>query len=160
MATGVTAVVMIVSGLRRMWRSDRPVRTAVSPRKCAFIVILLLARGGVLADDREEDLLERRLLLDVLDLRRGQQLLQLGERAVGDDAALVEDRDPVGELLGLVEVLRGQQDGRPIRGELLDGIPHLDARLRIETRGGFVEEHDGRVADQAHRDVEAPAHAA
>ena len=27
-------VVMIVSGLRRMWRSDRPCRTVVSARKC------------------------------------------------------------------------------------------------------------------------------
>ncbi len=30
MAIGVTAVVMMVSGLRRMWRSDRLVRVVVS----------------------------------------------------------------------------------------------------------------------------------
>ncbi len=33
MAIGVIAVVMIVSGLRRMWRSDRLSRTAVSWKK-------------------------------------------------------------------------------------------------------------------------------
>jgi hypothetical protein len=32
-AIGMTAVVMMVSGLRAMWRSDRPVSRAVSPRK-------------------------------------------------------------------------------------------------------------------------------
>jgi hypothetical protein len=41
MAIGVTAVVMIVSGLRRMWLRDRPVRTAVSPKKCLLMVSLL-----------------------------------------------------------------------------------------------------------------------
>ena len=68
----------------------------------------------MVADDREEDVLEGRLLLDVLDRRRREELLQLGEGAVGDDPALVQDRDPVGELLGLVEVLRGEQDGRTV----------------------------------------------
>jgi hypothetical protein len=38
-AIGMRAVVMMVSGLRVMWRRDRPSRTAVSPKKCAFIVV-------------------------------------------------------------------------------------------------------------------------
>ncbi len=54
----------------------------------------------------------RRLLLDVLDLDGREQLLELGEGAVGDDPALVQDRDPVGEVLGLVEVLGGEQHRR------------------------------------------------
>ncbi len=37
-AIGVTAVVMIVSGLRRMWRSERPVRTVVSPKKWVVLM--------------------------------------------------------------------------------------------------------------------------
>ena len=32
------AVVMMVSGLRVMWRMDRPVKTVVSPKKCVVIV--------------------------------------------------------------------------------------------------------------------------
>ena len=36
-AIGMTAVVMIVSGLRAMCRNDRPNRTVLSPRKCRFI---------------------------------------------------------------------------------------------------------------------------
>ena len=45
MATGVTAVVMIVSGLRMMCRSDRPVSTPVSAKKCVVIVVALRVRG-------------------------------------------------------------------------------------------------------------------
>jgi hypothetical protein len=33
------AVVMMVSGLRVMWRRDRPVKTAVSPETCVVIVV-------------------------------------------------------------------------------------------------------------------------
>jgi hypothetical protein len=72
----------------------------------------------------------------------------------------VEDRDPVGELLRLVEVLGGEQHRGAAVGELLHGLPHLDAGLGVEPGGGFVEEDDRRVADQAHRDVEPAAHAA
>ena len=132
MAIGMIAVVMMVSRLRVMWRRDRPCRTAVSPRKC--VVISCLASRVVAADDREEDLLEGRLLLDVLDLGGREQLLELGEGAVHDDPALVEDRDPVGELLGLVQVLRREQHRRAAAGELLDRLPHLDARLAGRAR--------------------------
>ncbi len=112
-----------------------------------------------MADDGEEDLLEGRLLLDVLDLGGREQGLELGEGAVGDDPALVEDRDPVGEVLGLVEVLRREQHRRALARERLDGPPHLEPRLRVEPRRRLVEEEHGRVADEAHRDVEAAAHA-
>ncbi|MHB8891540.1 MAG: hypothetical protein ACYC65_05785, partial [Candidatus Limnocylindrales bacterium] len=47
MAIGVIAVVMIVSALRVMWRRDRPVRTAVSPKKWVVIVVSLLALAVV-----------------------------------------------------------------------------------------------------------------
>ena len=113
-----------------------------------------------MADDGQEDLLQAGLLLDVLDGGRGHELLELGEGAVGDDPALVQDRDPVGELLRLVQVLRGEQDGHPLSGQVLDGLPDLQASLRVEPGGGFVQVDHRRVADQAHRDVEPPAHPA
>jgi hypothetical protein len=55
--------------------------------------------AGVRADDGEKDLLESGLLLDVLDLCGWQELLQLGEGAVGDNPPFVENGDPVGEVL-------------------------------------------------------------
>ena len=96
----------------------------------------------------------------VLDLRGREQLLQLGERAAGDDAALVQDRDAVGQMFGLVEVLRGQQHGRARVREFLDHAPHFDAGFGVEARGRLVEVDDLGVSDQAHRDVEAATHAA
>ena len=51
-----------------------------------------------------------------------------------DDATLVEDRDLVGELFGLVEVLGGEQHRGAPAGEFLDGLPHLDAALRGRAR--------------------------
>ena len=41
--------------------------------------------------------------------------LELLRGALGDDPAVVEDRDPVGELVGLVEVLGGEEDRDPAR---------------------------------------------
>ena len=114
---------------------------------------------AVVTDDGEEDVLEGRLLLDVLDLGGREQLLELGEGAVHDDPTLVEDRDPVGELFGLVQVLRREQHRRAVLGELLDGLPHLDAPLGVEPGRRLVEEDDRRIPDEAHRDVEAAAHA-
>src|SRR3984885_823688 len=138
------AVVMMVSGLRVMWRMDRPSRTAVSPAKCVFIVCSLVfgaaaegsavvaagtvaagtvaagtvAAGTVAAGDGEEDVLEGLLFLDVLDLGGREELLQLREGAVRDDPPLVQDRDPVGELFGLVQVLRREQHCRALPGEV------------------------------------------
>lgn len=100
------------------------------------------------------------LLLDVLARGRREEGRKFGEGAVGDDATLVQDRDPVGELLGLLEVLRGQQHRGARFGELLDGLPDLNAGLRVQPGRGFVQEEDWRVTDQAHRDVESAPHSA
>jgi hypothetical protein len=156
MAIGMIVVVMMVSGLRVMWRRDRPSRTAVSPKKCVVIVVLYLFS---VTDDGEEEVLEGRLLLDVFDLGRRDQLLEFGEGAVHDDSTPVEDRDPVGESFGLVEILRREQYRRAVLGEFLDGLPHLDAPLGVEPGRRLVEEDDLRIPDEAHRDVEAAAHA-
>jgi hypothetical protein len=41
----------------------------------------------------------------------------------------VEDRDPVGQLLGLLQILGGEQHRRALPGELFDAVPYLDAGL-------------------------------
>ena len=43
-------------------------------------------------------------------------------RALGDEPAAVDDADPVGELVGLLEVLRGEEDRH---AELVVEPPHL-----------------------------------
>jgi hypothetical protein len=52
------------------------------------------------------------------DVAAGDAPFQLVGGALGDDAAVVEDGDPIGELVGLVEVLGGEEDRDAGRGEL------------------------------------------
>ena len=71
----------------------------------------------------------------------------------------MKNGDPICELLSLVEILRGEQNGGPLLGELLNDLPHVDARFGVEPRGRLIEEDHLRLPDQAHGDVQATAHA-
>ena len=166
---GMTVVVMMVSTLRVMWRRDRPMQDGgVAEEMLGHRCFSLVAcrrpghcRRGLLAvvtDDREEDVLEGRLLLDVFDFGGREQLLQLEQRAVHDDSALAKNCDPVGEVFGLLQILRREQNGRALLGKFLDGLPHLDSRLWVEPGSRLVEKDDRRFSDEAHRDIEAAAH--
>src|SRR5829696_5746295 len=86
--------------------------------------------------------------------------LELAGRSLGDDLATVDHGDPVSELIGLVEVLRAEQDRRALTGEGPDDVPDLVARTRIESSRRLVEEHELGRDDDAGRDVEPPAHPA
>ena len=74
--------------------------------------------------------------------------------------AVVEQRDPVGEPVGLLEVLRRQEDRDAVGDELADDLPHDPPAARVEAGRRLVEEDDPRVADEGHRQVEPAAHAA
>jgi hypothetical protein len=63
-------------------------------------------------------------------------------------------------VLGLVEVVGGEDDRGAAAGERGDERPELAARLRVEAGGGLVEEEQFRVAEDAQRDVEPAALAA
>ena len=52
-----------------------------------------------------------------IDAAAGDPLLELLRGALGDQASAVEDRHPVGELVGLLEVLRGEEHGGAVVGE-------------------------------------------
>ncbi len=87
-------------------------------------------------------------------------LQRLG-RALRDDAAAVDDRQPAREPVGLLEVVGGQQDGDAILArEADDLVPQLGARVGVEPGRRLVEEQHARPVDEAHRHVELPAHAA
>ena len=91
---------------------------------------------------------------------RGADLgLELVGGALGDLDAAVDDRDPVGELVGLVEVLRGQQHRAALGDQVADGVPHLAAGARVEAGGRLVEEDQRRPGDQAGGQVEPAPHA-
>ena len=70
--------------------------------------------------------------------------LQLGRRAVRDGAPVVEHDDVVGELVGLFEVLRGEDDRGALAHEVAQHLPELGAAARVETGRRLVEEQHAR----------------
>jgi hypothetical protein len=83
---------------------------------------------------------------------------ELGGAAVGDDAAADEDEDAVGELLRLVQVVGGEQDGGPVAvGEPVHQVVEVLAGLRVEACAGLVEEQQLWAPDQADRHVQSPS---
>ena len=87
--------------------------------------------------------------------------LQRRGRALGDDLAVVDDPDPVGEQICLLEVLGREEDRDAVfPGEPGDLVPERAAALRVEPGGGLVEEEDPRAVDEREGQVEAALHAA
>ena len=95
--------------------------------------------------------------LDDLAAEAGQQR---GGRVERDDPTLGHDRDAVAQLLGLVEVVRGQQDRHLPSAETGDVVQELEADARVQADRRLVEEQDLRVRQQRTRDLEASALAA
>ena len=86
--------------------------------------------------------------------------LELVRRALGDHAAVVDHDDPIGEPVGLVEVLRRQQHGRALRDAALDRLPEREPAARVEPGGRLVEEQHRRAEHERGGEVEPAAHAA
>ena len=63
---------------------------------------------------------------------------------------MVDHDDVVGELLGLVHEVRGEQDGRAVAPQGLDELPGGAAGLRVQPGGGLVEEHQLGAPDDGH----------
>ena len=96
-----------------------------------------------------------------LERRPADLRLQRLRRAASHDPAMVDDRDPVGEHVRLLEVLRGEEDGHAVLpGQARDLLPQVRAALRVEPRGGLVEEQDARRVHERERQVEPALHAA
>ena len=94
-----------------------------------------------------------------LDVRAPARLLELLRRPFGDYLAVVDDHDAVGQSVGLVEVLRGQQDRDPPTGKGLDDVPRPLAARRIQPGRRLVEEEHRRPRHQRCCQVEPAAHA-
>ena len=73
---------------------------------------------------------------------------------------MVHHRDRVGQLVGLLEVLGRQQEGRPLAHEVPDDLPHPEPAARIEARRRLVEDQQPRSPDERAAEVEPPPHAA
>ena len=84
---------------------------------------------------------------------------QLSRRSLGDDTATVHHHQPITQLLGFVHVMGGEHESHALLFEAIQAIPQDVTRLRIETRGGLVEEQQLGSVDEASRDRDAAFHA-
>ncbi len=76
--------------------------------------------------------------------RAGQVLHEFVRPAVGDEPAVIEDREAMAAL-GLVHVMRRHEDRRAGVDEIEQRIPELAARLRIDRAGRLVEQQQIRA---------------
>jgi hypothetical protein len=118
---------------------------------------LAVIEGG----ERSRRARQVRALADVdLDHVAARPLLELGRRPGRHDPAVVDDHDPAGQVVRLVQVLGGQQDvGAPL-DQRVDGVPQLDAAAGVQPAGRLVEQQQPRRAHQARPEVQLAAHAA
>src|SRR6478735_5022770 len=97
---------------RRLRRSM--VAESVTARDRVLVAGLLHGERLVVPRGRAEGLGRRFQVAWVgelqLDVPAGDAALELLGAAVGHDPAVVEDRDAVGEVIRLVQVLRGEED--------------------------------------------------
>ncbi len=81
--------------------------------------------------------------------------------AFGPDQTVGDDAHAVGQFVGLLQVLGGEEDRRAVfTVQAPDLRPHRRSADRVESGGRLVEEEHLRAMDQRHRKVEAPLHAA
>ena len=84
---------------------------------------------------------------------------QLGLGALGDDPAVADHHDVVGDDLDLVQQVRGEQDGpAPVR-EVAQQVAHPADPAGVEPVGGLVEDQHAGVPDQGGPDAEPLPHA-
>ncbi len=89
------------------------------------------------------------------DLVPGAGRHELGGRAHADDLAVVDDDDAVGQLLGLVEVVGGDEYADTVVAELADHLTDELAAGHVDPRGRLVEEGDLGAAHQRQGQGEA-----
>ena len=81
--------------------------------------------------------------------------------ALRHHATLVDDPDPIGERIGLVEVLRREEDGHSqLRIEPPDLRPDAGTTQGVEPGGRLVEKEHFGTMDQGGRQVESALHPA
>jgi hypothetical protein len=58
------------------------------------------------------------------DVAARDAALELVRGALGDHPAVVQQGDPVGQLVGLLQVLGGEEDRDPAGDQVADDLPH------------------------------------
>src|SRR3954453_10103846 len=85
--------------------------------------------------------------------------LELGDGALRDDPAVVEDRDPAAQALRLGQIV-GRQDDHRVVGlvDLLDEGLDVELAARVEAGGRLVQQQERRARQQGSRDRDLLLH--
>ena len=152
--------------MARFWGSSprRSVSASSAPIVAADVARVEQHLAAVLLDGRDG---RQRLELSRRQLRQPVEpdgpLMealrdQLVDRAHLEDLPVVHDRESIAQDLGLLHVVRREQDRPAIRLEAQDEVPQRSTGGGVETRRRLVEEDELGVVDQ--RQGDAPAAAA
>src|SRR5258708_35966972 len=95
-----------------------------------------------------------------LDVPARDTALQFLGAALGYQASVIEDPDLAGELIGLVQVLRGEEYRHSGSGEVTDDLPHRVPAARVEPGRRLVQEDQSRVTDEGHGKIQPAPHPA
>ena len=93
----------------------------------------------------------------VPDYRDSAHGAQLVRRRVGYHPPVGQHDDPAGQALRLVQVVGGEQDAGPARGEVLDDRPEPPPGLRVQAGGRLVQEQHLRLAHDGDAQVHSPS---
>ena len=80
-------------------------------------------------------------------------------RAVGDELAMIEQRDARAELLDEEQVVRDQHERSPCALEVADGVQALALEALVADGEGLVDEDDLGIEVDRHREAEPHVHA-
>src|SRR5262249_39776210 len=83
---------------------------------------------------------------------------ELVERAVGDHAAVIDNDDPIADLLRFIQLMRGQKKRCPVTAKKIEHFPYSLSALRIDSNRRLVEQNDRRPVQHTTGDVETPLH--
>ena len=98
--------------------------------------------------------------LDRHDRVGADAALELGRRVEGEDLAVVHDRHPVAQLVGLLHVVRRQHDGLALAVEAFEQLPQRQPTLGVEPGSGLVEEEHRRPVEDGTGHHQPLCHAA
>jgi hypothetical protein len=129
-------------GTDRHAHADATVASSTCGSPCASVAIASATRGMSSSD----------FTCTSTTLLPGRALSSAGVREA-IRPAMVDDDDLACEVVGLVQVLGGEQDIGSLLDQGPDGIPQVDAGPGIQARGRLVEEEPG-LADQACAQIE------
>src|SRR2546427_3493461 len=92
-----------------------------------------------------------------LHLLGGAELaLEVRRRVYRDHPAVVYDRDPVAEVLRLLEDVGREEDREAVVDPLLEIVQGVPPHYGVEPDGGLVEEEEVHVVDELARYLQPP----